>query len=59
MRSKPDSQPSNERRDGRRPLLVYLDPKLIQALKVEALEKRTHVYLLMEDILKERRRDQP
>ncbi|WP_332714406.1 hypothetical protein [Pelagibacterium mangrovi] len=59
MRSKPDSQPSNERRDGRRPLLVYLDPKLIQALKVEALEKRTHVYLLMEDILKERRRDRP
>lgn len=54
MRSKPEPSSSTERPDGRRPLLVYLDPKIIQALKIEALEKDTHVYLLMEEILKAR-----
>ena len=54
MRSSPDAPQANERLDGRRPLLVYLDPELIRALKTEALEKRTHVYLLVEAILKER-----
>jgi hypothetical protein len=40
------------RPDGRKPLLVYLDPKLILALKREALEKDTHAYLLIEERLR-------
>ena len=59
MVSKPDSQTSAGRRDGRRPMLVYLDPKVIQALKMEALEKQTHVYLLLEEILKDRGTTKP
>jgi hypothetical protein len=47
---------SKERPDGRRSLLVYLEPELIQALKIEALERDTHVYLLIEEILKNRPR---
>lgn len=42
------------RSDGRKPLLVYLDPKLIQDLKVEALKRDTHVYLIVEQLLKAR-----
>lgn len=42
------------RADGRRPLLVYLDPKVIHELKVEALRRDTHVYLIVEELLKER-----
>lgn len=40
------------RPDGRKPLLVYLDPKLILELKREALEKDTHAYLLIEERLR-------
>lgn len=40
-------------------MLVYLDPKVIQALKMEALEKQTHVYLLLEEILKDRGTTKP
>lgn len=43
-----------ERSDGRRPLMIYLDPDLILQLKREALEKDTHVYLLVEKAMKER-----
>jgi hypothetical protein len=39
------------RADGRKPLLVYLHPKLIRALKRKALDDDTHVYLMIEDIL--------
>ena len=46
--------PGRKRADGRRPLMIYLDPQLILELKREALEKDTHVYLLVEAALKER-----
>lgn len=54
MASKSDSQSSAKRPDGRRPSLVYLHPQVIQTLKIEALEKKTHAYLLQEEILKAR-----
>ena len=40
------------RADGRRQLLVYLDPELILTLKRQALDENTHLYLLIERILK-------
>jgi hypothetical protein len=45
-------EPTKPRPDGRRPLLVYLDPKIIHALKVRALESNRHVYLLVEEALR-------
>lgn len=47
-----DNMEKKPRDDGRRPLLVYLDPELILALKVRALQEGTHVYVVVEDILK-------
>ena len=43
------------RKDGRRPLMVYLDPTLIKDLKKEALDRDINVYELVEEILKQRR----
>ena len=40
------------RKDGRRPLLVYLDPALIKDLKKEALDRDVNVYELVEELLK-------
>jgi len=40
------------RKDGRRPLLVYLDPALIKELKKEALDRDINVYELVEEMLK-------
>lgn len=54
MRSESDSPRSVARADNRKAMLIYLDPKLIQALKIEALEKQTHVYLIIEELLKKR-----
>jgi hypothetical protein len=39
------------RADGRVPLLVYLEPTLVKALKVKALQDDTHVYLIVEKLL--------
>jgi|GEM_PF-5670883 len=44
---------ATRRPDGRKALLVYLDPELILTLKRMALEDDRHVYLLVEDLLKE------
>jgi hypothetical protein len=46
----------HERADGRRPLMIYLAPDLILDLKREALEKGSHVYLLIENAMKARSR---
>ena len=51
--TKPNSGVS--RPDGRKPLLVYLEPKLIQDLKVEALQRETYVYLIIEELLRSRK----
>jgi hypothetical protein len=40
-----------ERSDGRRKFVVYLDPKLIQAIKIQALEEDRHAYLIVEEII--------
>jgi hypothetical protein len=40
------------REDGRKPLLVYLAPELIQKLKQQALDQDTHVYLIVEDLVR-------
>lgn len=40
------------RKDGRRPLMVYLDPTLIKDLKKEALDRDINLYELVEEILK-------
>lgn len=40
------------RKDGRRPLMVYLDPTLIKDLKKEALDRDINVYELVEELLK-------
>jgi hypothetical protein len=41
----------SNRADGRVPLLVYLEPELVKALKVKALQEDTHVYLLVEKMI--------
>ena len=43
------------RKDGRRALLVYLDPSLIRDLKKEALDRDINVYELVEELLKKPR----
>lgn len=43
---------TREREDGRKALLVYLDPELILDLKRQALEDGRHVYLVVEEMLR-------
>ncbi|WEJ56711.1 hypothetical protein [Devosia sp. FJ2-5-3] len=52
MQSKAETRSARERSDGRKPLLLYVDPDVIHALKIEALEKNTHAYLIVEELLK-------
>ena len=40
------------RKDGQRPLMVYLDPTVIKVLKKQALDRDTNVYELVEELLK-------
>ena len=40
-----------ERSDGRKKFVVYLDPKLIQSIKIRALEEDRHAYELVEEII--------
>ena len=40
-----------KRKDGRRPLLVYLDPELIKTLKKLALDRDQNVYEVVEAML--------
>ncbi|WP_186767258.1 hypothetical protein [Devosia ginsengisoli] len=40
-----------ERADGRKKFVVYLDPKLIQLIKVRALSEERHAYQLVEELL--------
>ena len=47
------STETKSREDGRRPLLVYLDPALILQIKKRALEENKHAYLIVEEILKQ------
>jgi hypothetical protein len=47
------SSSANRRADGRKPLLVYLDPKIIRSLKRRALDEDTHVYIIVEKILRD------
>lgn len=42
-----------ERTDGRKAMLTYLDPKLIIAVKTQALTEGVHAYELIERILKD------
>ncbi|SFV31711.1 hypothetical protein SAMN05216456_1433 [Devosia crocina] len=53
MQSKSEASVAKARPDGRKPLLLYIDPAVIQALKVEALGANTHAYLIVEKLLKE------
>lgn len=40
-----------KRPDGRKKFVVYLDPKLIQKIKVRALHEERHAYQLVEEWL--------
>lgn len=40
-----------ERADGRKKFVVYLDPKLIHAIKIRALNEDRHAYELVEELL--------
>lgn len=40
-----------ERKDGRKKFVVYLNPKLIQQLKMKALQEDRHAYEVVEEIL--------
>ena len=46
---------TRDRPDGRKAMLLYLDPELIRELKKEALDRDLHVYELVEDELKRSR----
>lgn len=56
MRSKAEPVAPKARPDGRKPLMLYLDPDVIRALKIEALGANTHAYLIVEQILKDHQR---
>ena len=47
------NEPSDapKRPDGRKKFVVYLDPKLIQTIKVRALSEERHAYELVEELL--------
>ncbi len=53
MQSNPEPGATKARPDGRKPLLLYIDPAVIQALKIEALGANTHAYLIVEKLLKQ------
>lgn len=44
-----EKKPSRERSDGRRTLLVYLDPAIIKDLKMAALDDDCNVYEIVEE----------
>lgn len=46
-----ESSNASKRSDGRKKFVVYLDPKLIQTIKVRALNEERHAYELVEDLL--------
>lgn len=46
-----DSSDRLERADGRRKFVVYLDLKLIHAIKIRALNEDRHAYELVEELL--------
>lgn len=46
-----DSSDRLGRADGRKKFVVYLDPKLIQSLKIRALNEDRHAYELVEELL--------
>lgn len=46
------SAPHRERPDGRRQLLVYLDPELIKELKKTALDENRTAYELAEEAIR-------
>jgi len=46
-----DKKSDEKRKDGRRPLLVYLKPDIIKRLKVAALDRSTHAYLVAEEAI--------
>lgn len=41
------------REDGRRQLLVFIKAELVNKLKKEAIDKETHMYVLLEELLSE------
>jgi hypothetical protein len=41
------------REDGRRQLLVFIKSELVNKLKKEAIDKETHMYVLLEEMLSE------
>lgn len=47
--NEPSDRP--ERADGRKKFVVYLHPKLIQAIKIRALNEDRHAYELVEELL--------
>ena len=46
-----DTSDRPERADGRKKFVVYLEPKLIQAIKIRALNEDRHAYELVEELL--------
>ena len=48
-RSQAGLKPIRVRKDGRRQLLVYLDPELIKSLKRVALDDEVNVYEIVEE----------
>lgn len=46
-----ESSEAPKRSDGRKKFVVYLDPKLIQTIKVRALTQERHAYELVEELL--------
>ena len=48
---KKNAAPSRKRDDGRRQLLIYLDPKIIRRLKLAALTDNRSAYELAEEAI--------
>jgi hypothetical protein len=46
-----ESSDAPKRSDGRKKFVVYLDPKLIQTIKVRALNEQRHAYQVVEELL--------
>jgi len=51
--AKSDKEPSRARADGRRPLLVYMQPEIVKNLKISALDEERSAYEIVEEAVAE------
>lgn len=48
-----DAQKRPPRKDGRKPLLSYMQPEVIERLKIEAMRRNKPAYLILEKLVQD------